>query len=230
MSRETPLINVVLETGKARVFATASKWPGWSRSDRDEPAALLSLLNYGSQYQQVMQRAQIPFDAPLGLADLAVIERLQGNETTDFGAPNLVWTHDYLPVSEDELELDRKILQAVWAELDESINAGLGKALRKGPRGGGRDLLKIIDHVYEVDVAYLRLLGGKINPQVGLDVDVRFRELRREIFNTLTAAVFGEIPEVGLRGGKRWTARYFVRRLAWHELDHAWEIISRIDE
>jgi hypothetical protein len=25
-----------------------------------------------------------------------------------------------------------------------------------------------------------------------------------------------------------WTPRYFVRRMAWHELDHAWEIEARV--
>jgi hypothetical protein len=27
--------------------------------------------------------------------------------------------------------------------------------------------------------------------------------------------------------GKPWNARYFVRRTAWHVLDHAWEIEDR---
>jgi hypothetical protein len=45
----------------------------------------------------------------------------------------------------------------------------------------------------------------------------------------MRASAAGEIPAVGPRGGKRWTARYFVRRAAWHVLDHAWEIEDRIE-
>jgi len=29
-------------------------------------------------------------------------------------------------------------------------------------------------------------------------------------------------------GGKRWTPQYFVRREAWHALDHTWEIEDRL--
>lgn len=42
------------------------------------------------------------------------------------------------------------------------------------------------------------------------------------------SALRGEIPTKGPRGGTRWTARYFVRRVAWHILDHAWEIEDRL--
>jgi hypothetical protein len=35
------------------------------------------------------------------------------------------------------------------------------------------------------------------------------------------------VPAVGPRGGQRWSPRRFVRRAAWHILDHAWEIEDR---
>jgi hypothetical protein len=44
----------------------------------------------------------------------------------------------------------------------------------------------------------------------------------------LTAAAQGKIPAQGPRGGKRWSPRYFVRRVAWHVLDHAWELEDRL--
>jgi hypothetical protein len=40
--------------------------------------------------------------------------------------------------------------------------------------------------------------------------------------------VRGELAERGPRGGIRWPARYYVRRAAWHVLDHAWEIEDRL--
>jgi hypothetical protein len=52
--------------------------------------------------------------------------------------------------------------------------------------------------------------------------------VRRIILETLRAAAHGEIAERGPRGGLRWTPRYFVRRAAWHVLDHAWEIEDRL--
>ena len=46
--------------------------------------------------------------------------------------------------------------------------------------------------------------------------------------DALESAVHGELPEVGPRGGIIWKPRFFVRRVAWHVLDHAWEIEDRI--
>jgi hypothetical protein len=44
----------------------------------------------------------------------------------------------------------------------------------------------------------------------------------------LDSATREPLPEKGPRGGIIWPARYFVRRTAWHVLDHAWEIEDRI--
>ncbi|MGH2809540.1 MAG: hypothetical protein ACRDIA_01520, partial [Actinomycetota bacterium] len=48
--------------------------------------------------------------------------------------------------------------------------------------------------------------------------------VRETFLEALKARAAGEIPDRGPRGGKRWTARYAIRRSAWHALDHAWEI------
>jgi hypothetical protein len=50
---------------------------------------------------------------------------------------------------------------------------------------------------------------------------------RSAILQTLERAAQGAMPPAGPRGGQRWPARYFVRRAAWHVLDHAWEIEDR---
>ena len=46
--------------------------------------------------------------------------------------------------------------------------------------------------------------------------------------NALEVAVNGDLPEQGPRGGIIWLPRYFISRVAWHVLDHAWEIDNRI--
>jgi len=87
----------------------------------------------------------------------------------------------------------------------------------------------MIEHVGDVDAAYLRSLGGKPRPPEEVDLSQTLSQVRQDILVTLMAAVRGEVPARGPRGGERWTPRYFVRRLAWHELDHAWEIEDRIE-
>jgi hypothetical protein len=47
------------------------------------------------------------------------------------------------------------------------------------------------------------------------------------ILAALKASATGEIPSRGPRGGVRWSARYFVRRVAWQVMAHAWEIERR---
>lgn len=69
-----------------------------------------------------------------------------------------------------------------------------GHALRKGPRGGGRDLSKIVQHVRDVGVAYLKNLGGTVKLDRDADPDQSLAQIRNAILTTLDAAVRGEVP------------------------------------
>ncbi len=220
-------VEVYLEIGQTRTFAVALDWPGWCRSGRDEAAALQALYDYGPRYAGVLQPMRLSFRVPSEASDLVVVERLPGNATTNFGAPNLALSRDTRPIDPTELQRFERVLQACWRTFDAAVRAATGQALRKGPRGGGRDLTKIVQHVRDVDASYLASLGGKLKPSDEDDPSQALAQIRQTILTTLRAAVRGEVPTRGPRGGVRWTPRYFVRRLAWHELDHAWEIQER---
>jgi hypothetical protein len=222
-------VAVVLEVGKKRVFAIARDWPGWCRSGSNEGTALQALFAYGPQYQMALKSSKIRFTPPKQLTQLVVVKRIHGDATTDFGVPGRAWSEDKQPITQQELKLFARILQACWVEFDEAVQAATGKVLRKGPRGGGRALRQIREHVCEVDIAYLKSLGGKPKSRENLSLDHRLEKVREEILATLNAAARGELPERGPRGGIRWSPRYFVRRLAWHEMDHAWEVTSRAE-
>ncbi len=219
---------VYVEAGPKRTFASALDWPGWCRSGRDEVAALQTLIDYAPRYAHALTGAQVEFIVPTSTADLLVVERQPGNATTDFGAPNLALSTDTQPVDAAELQRWQTVLTACWKAFDAAAQAAEGKDIRKGPRGGGRDLMKIIEHVRNVDIAYLARLGRKIKPNLADEPGQAWATIRQAILTTLPLAVRGEIPAPGPRGA-RWTARYFVRRLAWHELDHAWEIEDRAE-
>lgn len=222
-------IPIYLEVGKSKTIAGALDWPGWCRSGADEPAALQALHDYRMRYARALASAGADFQPPAQISDLAVVERLAGNATTDFGAPGMAPAEDGQPVTPSGLERHLKILRACWQAFDLAAELAAGRELRKGPRGGGRELAKIVEHVYEVDEAYLKALGGKPQPRSGLELTAAFARLRREMEDALAAAVRGEIAPRGPRGGLRWSPRYFVRRQAWHELDHAWEIEDRVE-
>jgi hypothetical protein len=220
-------IEVYLEIGQTRTFAVALDWPGWCRSGRDEAAALQALYEYGPRYARVLQKTRLRFRAPSEASALVVVERLTGNATTNFGAPDLALSRDTKPIGSTELQRWQAVLKACWRSFDAAVRAATGRALSKGPRGGGRELTKIIQHVRDVDASYLTSLGGKPQPSDEDEPSQALAQIRQAILTTLIAAARGEVPARGPRGGVRWTPRYFVRRLAWHELDHAWEIEDR---
>lgn len=220
-------MDVYLEIGQKRVFAGAIDWPGWSRSGRDEAAALQALQHYGMRYARVLSATPLAFDAPRSVKGFHVVERLPGSATTDFGAPEAIPAADQNPLDADALRRLGTILQACWGALDAAIAAAAGRELRQGPRGGGRQLEHITEHVLGAEGGYLRRLAWKTPQGDGTNLNEAMRLTRQAIMDALLAAERGEIPERGPRGGRIWPARYFVRRVAWHALDHAWEIEDR---
>lgn len=229
MSRKsTSGINVYLEVGDRRTFAAALDWPGWCRMGRDEPSAIQTLFDYGQRYAQVLRPARLGFLVPEDPSALVVLERLKGNATTDFGAPGLAPRIDTEPLDDTELQRLQTLLKACWRAFDSAVETARGKSLRPGPRGGGRTLEGIVQHVLGAETAYLSSLGGKVSSSEAGQGSVE--AARQAILVTLKASAQGEIPARGPRGGKRWTPRYFVRRDAWHILDHTWEIEDRLIE
>jgi hypothetical protein len=220
-------IDVYLEIGEKRTFACALDWPGWCRIGRDENAALQALVDSGQRYARILKAAHIPFHAPSDPSALAVVERLAGNATTDFGAPDIAPSRDSQPIDDADLKRFQKLLRAYWAAFDAAVHAAEGKQLRKGPRGGGRDLDKIVEHVLGAEASYLARLAWK--RRKATDPGEERNQIRQAVLDALAAAARGELPSQGPRGGAVWAPRYFVRRLGWHVLDHIWEIEDRIE-
>ena len=221
-------INTYLEIGQKRTFAGAIDWPGWCRGGRDEESALQALFDYGARYGRVLRAGRLAFDPPTDVSSFVVIERLKGNATTDFGAPAIPPSHDASPIDSEELLRFEKILKACLRAFDANVKRATGKSLRTGPRGGGRGLESMIQHVLGSNEGYLNQVGWKLQKDNIVDLNQQLKQTRQAILSALSASARGEIPAKGPRGGLRWTARYFVRRVAWHVLDHAWEIEDRM--
>ena len=212
---------VLLEVGKKRVFADALDWPGWCRAGRDEDAALAALAAYVPRYAVVAERAGIAFPARVG-KQLEVVERVPGTATTDFGAPGEVADADGRPTTRAQAERLTALVVASWAVFDE-VRAGAPALLRKGPRGGGRDRDKLVDHVLGAEAGYARKLGIRHKPPSIDDRDA-IAALRDDIAAVLRAPSDGSPPRPN-----GWPPRYAARRIAWHVLDHAWEMEDRSD-
>jgi hypothetical protein len=218
-------IPIYLERGEKRTFAGAIEWPGWCRGGKDDTSAVQALLESGPRYARAVARSRLGFKAPTDVGSFDIVERLRGNATTDFGAPGAPPRADDRDVDAGELRRLSAIFLACWRAFDDAVDGARGRTLSKGPRGGGRPLLGIVKHVLEADGGYLSALGWKYKLEVtsphGLE------PTREAMLEGLAASARGEIARTGPRGGKRWKARFFVRRSAWHVLDHAWEIEDR---
>ena len=95
--------------------------------------------------------------------------------------------------------------------------------MRKGPRGGGRDRDELVEHLLVAEAAYARRIGIKV--------------ARPERRDTGATVPWRDQIEAALRRARSseptsttaWPPRYAARRIAWHTLDHAWEIEDRRD-
>jgi hypothetical protein len=223
-------LDAYLEVGSTRVFAGALAWPGWCRSAKSEAAALEALLAYGPRYAAAL--AHVPregdgldFRPPADLSELVVVERLEGGATTDFGAPGVAPSIDGSALDAAGSDRLATILRACWATLDAAATAAEGATLRTGPRGGGRDLGKILGHVLEAEQAYIVKLGAR--PPKGDGSSSHVVAQREAAVAAFTARALGRPIADPSQTKVPWSPRYFVRRAAWHVLDHAWEIEDR---
>jgi hypothetical protein len=219
-------IAVYLEIGAKRTFAGAIEWPGWCRGGRREEEAFDALLACAPRYRPIVEAAGLSWGEP-GAPD--IVERPKGGSGTDFGVPSVALEADQRPLDAAELDRQSRLLAASWQAFDiawrEADEAHV--ELSKGPRGGGRDLPKLQGHVLEAEEAYLGQLGSRVPRLPGATVADRMAAVRDTALEVLAAVARGE-PIADPRQTKHpWLPRYFVRRSAWHALDHAWEIEDR---
>jgi hypothetical protein len=215
----TKLVAVSIEASPKKSFATAVDWPGWSRSGKAEALAIEALASYGERYARVAKLAGEALADPDRL-ELDVVERADGGGGTEFGVPSNVTKHDRRPVSAKQADRLARLVDAAWQTFDK-VAKGAPEDLRKGPRGGGRNTSKIVDHVLGSDHAYAHEMGLRLpppNPGDRSTVDV----LRAAMLDVLR-----EKSDGSPLAGRRWTTRYAAHRIAWHALDHAWEIEDR---
>jgi hypothetical protein len=213
-------ILVTIERSPKKTFATAADWPGWSRSGKTEELALEALAAYAPRYAVIAGARHRRFAAAIGVEDLEVVERNDGSAGTEFGVPSRPTDHDARPLDAEDAGRLAGLVAAAWDLFDRTA-AAAPEELRKGPRGGGRNTSKVVAHVMDADRAYADVIGIKVKSFPPDDTSA-IHSMRDEMLEVLRAARSGEPL-----AGRRWPARYAAHRIAWHALDHAWEIEDR---
>jgi hypothetical protein len=214
-------IALSIEGAPKKSFATAVDWPGWSRAGRNEELAVSAIAAYAVRYAVVPELAGEPLDDPEHV-DLEVVERIPGSGSTEFGVPGGVTEHDRRPVSAEDGDRLARLVVASWQVFDETVQYAPDE-LRKGPRGGGRDKPAIVSHLMTAEHAYAQAMGLRL-PEVDPADRASIDALRAVMLVVLRT------PSDGSPLARRnWTTRYAAHRIAWHALDHAWEIEDRTD-
>jgi hypothetical protein len=211
-------ISIAEEIGAKKTFAWAIDWPGWARSGKTADAARETLLAYASRYAAVVKVATL--EMPSVDDEIEVVDSVTGGSGTDFGVPSAITDADRRPVEAADAERLAALVAAAWTVFDR-VAATSPESLRKGPRGGGRDRDKMIGHVLEADHAYARELGIRLR-EPHLSDDKAIQAERNAVLELLR-----EPSDGGPLADRRWTQRYAARRIAWHALDHAWEMEDR---
>jgi hypothetical protein len=81
----------------------------------------------------------------------------------------------------------------------------------------------MVGHVVEADWYYAREIGLRVKQPAASDV-AAVDAMRASMLDVLRQPSDGSPL-----AGRKWTARYAAHRIAWHALDHAWEIEDRSD-
>jgi hypothetical protein len=211
---------VIMETAPKRSFASALDWPGWSRGGRSPEAALEDLAAYADRYAVVAAAAGLRLPGVTGSDAFTIAEEVAGNATTEFGAPAIAASVETSKATPAGGRRVAALLEAAWTVFDDVVSSAPA-ALRKGPRGGGRDRDAMVDHVLGAEHAFAGKIGVRL-PQPR-PADIAARDAVREAILSVVRADRSGVP--ARAGG--WSPRYAARRLAWHALDHAWEMQDR---
>jgi len=153
-------LEVLLEVSETRSFACALWLPGWFGHGKTPEAAVERLLNYRSRYAVIAKKAKVALPSD---SSLVIVEEQVGNGTTQFGAPGQI---SELERQAPEVTLRRmRALHKACREFFDEVAASAPAELRKGPRGGGRDTAKVVEHVLEVERMYATRLRKETWPE-----------------------------------------------------------------
>jgi hypothetical protein len=213
----TERLAVAIEASEKKVFASALDWPGWSRSGKTAELAIEALLAYAPRFEPVARLAGVVLGSSF---DVDIVEESPGDAGTAFGIPSRIHEADARPTSAADAARLGALVEAAWTTFDR-VAAGAPAELRKGPRGGGRDRDKMVGHVVESDWYYARELGLKRTAPKPDDRPA-IEAGRADVLDILRRPSDGSPV-----ADRKWPVRYAARRIAWHALDHAWEMQDR---
>lgn len=206
--------------GKKHV-AYAIDWPGLERNGKTPEAAFEHMSSYLERYAVIAERAGFAKEFA-AVTEPEISVEYEGTGSTDFwGISFAHGPNDHEPMADEELERHLALLKASWDEFDE-IGQRVSPQMERGPRGGGRDRDEIVAHLVYAELTWLKKLD--IRPEFKEIFPLEKRKIHHQgVIDELRRRHLEQLP-VKAKGGPPWTVRFTIRHLAYHVLDHAWEM------
>jgi hypothetical protein len=212
-------LKVSIEVGpkSKKCAAFVRDWPGLERGGKSEVEAVETLREYLPRYAKIAGLARMGREFDVA-APIQIVERYEGIGSTDYWAISFASSKaDYKRLSSDELKRELTLLRACWRYFDD-VRGIVSPTMRKGPRGGGRDRDRIVQHVFNCEADWAKKVGVRFDPE-GLfasthDVKSFRDELCRSIRSTNAQGAMA----------RSWPLRFLIRHTAYHVLDHTWEM------
>jgi len=152
-----------------------------------------------------------------------VRERLIGSAVTDFGALASVSADDLRPLTKLEVDRLQGLLSACWATFDDAYERVPASARAQKPEAG-RSPSAIRHHLLDTDLMHRSAFGPAYRKPSPDEVDRLEPVVRATILTNLASTPLDVEATPVRRYGFDWTPRFAVRRVAWHALDHAWQL------
>lgn len=212
-------LRVALEVGPKgkKVAAVAPDWPGLERGAAAADAAIEALLSYMPRYASVAALAGMDRDFA-AITDVNVVEEYPGIGSTDFWGISFAFSSiDGKKMSVEDLERELRLMQACWVFFDD-VRGRVSAEMRKGPRGGGRDRDRIVNHVVGVEQDWAKKIGVR-TPDGVVVTDGEGLKQYRDGYCTAIRVFHSEG-----KMARNWPLRFLIRHTAYHTMDHAWEM------
>ena len=220
-SAERWLPTSIAEATPKKAFARSIDWPGWCAVGKTADLALEAFAGYAAALRR--RRGERRRGLPARRATRSSSEYRAAAVATDFGVPSAI-TDARSAAGRRAAEAERlaRLVEAAWTVFDARRAAAPGRAAqgparrRPRPRQDGRATSTKRTGLRPRDRAPpARRPTRRIAP--------RSRRCARAVLDVLRRPI-GRLADRRAGSGP---PRYAARRIAWHALDHAWEMEDR---
>jgi len=199
--------------------------PGCFAYGSDDKEAILRVPQALVGYQEWLgKHTDESWLTDLGDFDVRLVEAL---EKPGDGSPSRDWfLFDAQPLTPLEVEHALKVLSWSRADLLDIVQSFSDKELDQAFESEQWSIRGIVEHIAYAETRYLDHIGqaGDIKERLDKDVFGRIQQVRNRTNEVLP--LLAENAEIYEEGDVIWSGRKFIRRAAWHEMDHIGHIIK----